>query len=184
MYFRLTDGLFVVESVDLAATPAAYFYQTSAAAEGAGVPGQVILDGSYRERLDDSEMANVVVVIGQAPDGTPLLARAVDWRSIQDSTAWNYVNQPWWLIVADPGLQTQAAVDLACRRLFDRHRYPRILAEWRSVRVDVWPGEIVGLVGSNYGDVYLLHGMTAEEASDGDAADIRGRASYSAELVR
>ncbi|MBI2297653.1 MAG: hypothetical protein HYU66_01655 [Armatimonadetes bacterium] len=182
-YFRLSDGAFVFRAYDPAAAVAATFYETVSAAAAAGVPQQVILAGSYQEVLDESEMANVVVVLGQRPDGRPLLARAVDWGSLRDPTARNYVAEAWPLIVADPGLQTQEAVNYVCRRLFDRHRRPRIQAQWRSVRVDAFPGERVQLAGANYGTTYILRGISLERTADGDAADPLGRASYAAELV-
>jgi hypothetical protein len=184
MYFRMTDGVFVVAAAPTSTSPAAYFYQTSALAIAGGTPGQVILSGTYEQTLDDSEMANLVAVIGQGPDEQPLLARAMDWASVRDRTVWNYVGAVYPLIVADPGLATQAAVNYVCRSLFDRHRYPRINARWRSHRVDLWPGDVVELVGPAYGQTYRLTGITAELAADGDAADPLGRSIYQGELIR
>jgi hypothetical protein len=108
----------------------------------------------------------------------------MDWASVRDRTVWNYVGAVYPLIVADPGLATQAAVNYVCRSLFDRHRYPRINARWRSHRVDLWPGDVVELVGPAYGQTYRLTGITAELAADGDAADPLGRSIYQGELIR
>ena len=49
--------------------------------------------------------------------------------------------------------------------------------------MDVFPGEIVQLVGTSYGTAYVLRGISLEHAAEGDAADPLGRASYSAEKV-
>ena len=182
-YFRLSDGVFRFTVATGSASPAMAFYQTSAAAAAAGVPHQVILDGSYTETLDQSEQANYLVVVGQGPDGKPVVSRALDWPSVNDRTADNYVAEVWPLVVSDPSLQTQAAVDLVCRRLYEKHRNPRVFAQWKSIRTDVFPGDVVTLSGSNYGVNVRLNGISFEQAADGDAADPNGRASYSGEVV-
>ena len=183
-YFRVSDGVFVVEHASpTTGSVAANFYSSAAAAAAAGDPGQVVLDGSYHETLDQSEMANVVTVIGQDANRQWLLARCADWASIRTPGAANFVGEPWQLVIADPGLCTQAAVNWVCRSLFDRHRYPKILAEWRSVRVDLWPGDLVYISGANYNKTYQIKGVQFDRAADGDAADTMGRATYSAERV-
>lgn len=183
-YFRVTDGLFVVEyAAPTTGSTTATFYQTSAAASAAGSPGQVILDGSYHETLDQSDMANVVTVIGQDANREPIIARCIDWPSLRTSTVRNFVGEPWHLIVMDPGYTTQEACNWVCRSLFDRHRYPKIYAEWRSIRVDVWPGDLVVLAGDNYNKTYQIKGVQYDRAADGDEADPMGRATYSAERV-
>ena len=93
------------------------------------------------------------------------------------------VAEVWPLVVADPSLQTQPAVDLVCRRLYEKHRNPRILAQWKSIRTNVFPGDVVTLSGANYGINVQLDGISFESASEGDAADPAGRASYSGEVV-
>lgn len=182
-YFRLSDGKFVL-AYTTAGSSVASFYETSAAAVTAGVPYQTIRAGSYQETLDDSEMFNAITVAGQNSNGDPLLAKAVDWASINDSTAWNYVGEPWQLVVIDPALCTQAAVNFVCRSLFDRHRYPRIFAQWNSLRVDLFPGDVVTLVGPSYGDTYIIRSVTLTKSTDGAGAAPAGIASYAAELIR
>jgi hypothetical protein len=175
MAVRRGDGRFVVGRAQTGASVAS-FYQDSATAGAAGVGDQVILAGSYREVLDQRQMANVVTVVGQAPDGRALSAQAVDHDSITDPSVWNYVGAVWTKTVRDPGLATQAAVNLACRSLFDRHRDPRVFARWESVWLDLEPGEVVTLVGANHGQEFVLRAVHA---------DVRaGRAWYSGEAVR
>ncbi len=181
-YFRMTDGLFVLAAVSQGAS-AASFYQTTAAALAAGAPYQTIRDGTYSETFDESELYNIVTVIGQKPDGTPLVARCADWNSIRDATAVNYVGEPWQLIVADPGLQTQAAVNWACRSLYELHRRPKVHASWQSLRVDLFPGDVVTLVGANYGDSYVLRAVELAQGNSGNEADPAGLATYQAEKV-
>lgn len=184
-YFRVTDGVFVVDyAKPITGAITANFYQSNALAIAAGEPRQVILDGTFHQTLDQSEQANVVTVIGQDANREPLLARATDWASIRTSTAANFVGEPWHLIVQDPGFVTQGACNWVCRSLFDRHRNPRILAEWRSIRVDLWPGDLVQLWGSAYGGAtYQIKGIQLDRASDGDESEPLGRATYSAEMV-
>ncbi|MCC7494692.1 MAG: hypothetical protein IT204_20200 [Fimbriimonadaceae bacterium] len=182
-YFRLSDGKFVL-AYTTAGSSVASFYETSAAAVTAGVPYQTIRAGSYQETLDDSEMYNAVTVVGQDSGGNPLLAKAVDWASINDSAVWNYVGEPWQLVVIDPALCTQAAVNFVCRSLFDRHRYPRIHAQWNSLRVDLFPGDVVTLVGPSYGDTYIIRGVALDKSTAGAGAAPAGIASYAAELIR
>lgn len=182
-FFRLADGKFVLEARTTGSSVAT-FYDTAAAAAAAAVPGQVILSGSYQETLDDSEMANVIRVTGQSPTGRPLQAMAIDWDSIQDVTATNYVGEPWIHDIIDPGLQTQSAVNLVCRSAYDRRRWPKVCVEWRSIRLNLFPGQIVTLVGTNLSSISVqLTSMSAERANSGDANDALGRASYSGEVV-
>jgi len=181
-YFRLTDGLFVVDYTTPASV-AASFYQTTALAAAAGVPQQVILADSYAETLDERGMANLVIVTGQAPDGSPLTARAVDWSSIRDSTSANYVGEVWPELHVDAALTSQGAVNAVCRSLFDRLRRPRVLAQWRSVRVDLWPGQVVSLLGPSYGGSYVLRAMQLEQSANGVAAGALGLAVYRAEKL-
>lgn len=188
MYFRLTDGKFVVEYTTsyTSFTPAsisAYFYETNDAATAALSPWQVILAGSYKETLDQSEQYNVVTVMGQSKNKEPLVAKAVDWASIRDSSVFNWVGEPWYLIVADPGFQDQGSVNWVCRSLFDRHRNPKVYAEWSSIRVDLQPDDYVQLVGPGYGSIYKIKGVRLAKGNSGDEADPMGRAVYSAEKV-
>ena len=185
-YFRTSDGKFVVDynpAYTTTSTVSAYFYQTNDAATAAGNPLQVIFSGSYQERLDQSEMANVVTVVGQDYNYQPILARCVDWGSIHTLTEDNYVGEPWHLIVIDPGIASQEAANWACRSLFDRHRNPKISAQWRSIRVDVWPGDFVQILGSHYGGIYKITGVSFEKSGQGQSAQPYGVGSYSAELV-
>ncbi len=101
-YFRLSDGLFVLAQVVNTGSAAATFYAKSSDAAGAGVPYRTIRDGSFTATFDESELYNVVIVLGQAPDGRPLMARCIDWPSIRDSSVANYTGEPWPLVVVDP----------------------------------------------------------------------------------
>lgn len=179
-YFRLTDGLFVLAQVTNTGSPAATFYQTSAAAATAGTPYRTIRDGSFTATLDDSELYNVVIVLGQAPDGRPLMARCIDWDSIRDDSVSNYVGEPWPLVVADPAFQTQGMVNYVCRQLYERHRRPKTYASWVSHRVDLFPGDLVYLSGSNYGFTYRLTGV---QLTGGGAMAPDGLATYQGERV-
>ncbi|NUP99235.1 MAG: hypothetical protein HUU35_05190 [Armatimonadetes bacterium] len=181
-YFRLSDGKFVLANTTAGAV-AASFYQTSAAADLAGVPHQTIRDGSYQETLDDSEQYNYIAVLGEAHDGRPLLARAIDWGSIRDRTAFNFVGEVWPLVVADPGLTSQAAVNYVCRQLYLRHRNPKVYAQWQSLRLNLFPGQVVQLVGANYGSSYQLKGLSLRQSADGEAADPAGLAAYQGEKL-
>lgn len=183
-YFRPSDGKFVLEALSPSASVvSATFYETNAAATAAGASGQVILDRTERQTLDETEMANLVAVIGQRANGEPLLAKAIDWASIQDPNASNYVAEVWPLIVIDPGLQTQAAVNWACRSLYERQRRPRIYIEWRSVHLHLFPGQVVYLSGGNHGQYVVLKGVSAARGADGDEADPQGRATYAGEVL-
>jgi len=189
-YFRLSDGLFVLATVTTSGTPAvgSYFYERSLPADGyfyqdartAGYPYRTIRDGSFVATLDDSELYNVIIVLGQAPDGRPLMARCVDWPSIRDSSVANYVGEPWPMVVTDPAFQTQGMVNYVCRQLYERHRRPKTYASWVSQRVDLFPGQLVGLVGANYGFTYRLTGV--QFAGGGDMAP-DGLATYQGERV-
>jgi len=184
-YWNVHDGCWVVTHAPTGSgEPAATFYTTEAAARAAGVPGRVVLSGSYQEVLDESRLANVVTVIGQAPDGGPITARCIDWGSIRDRTAPNYVGEAWPLTVVDPALTTQQAVNQVCRGRFEQVRWARVFAQFRSVRVDLQPGHLVRLVGAGHGDLYRLRGLSLEQSADGDAADPQGRAAYSLEKLR
>lgn len=181
-YFRLSDGKFVLAATTAGAV-AASFYQTSAAALAAGVQYQTIRDGSYQETLDDTEQYNYIAVLGEAHDGRPLLARAIDWGSIRDRTAFNFVGEVWPMVVADPGLTSQAAVNYVCRQLYVRHRNPKVYAQWQSLRLNLFPGQVVQLVGDNYGSNYQLKGLTLTQSADGEAAGPDGLAAYQAEKL-
>lgn len=182
--WRLSDGAWQAGLVGPPGPPEATFWHTAAAAAAAGSPGRVILAGSYRETLDERELANVVTVLGQSPDGAPLVARCVDWASIGDPVAANYVGEPWPLLLRDPALSTQAAVNLVCRLRFEQVRWPRAWAEFASVRVDLQPGAIVRLVGCGGAVLYRLLALSARGAAEGDAADPQGRATYLLEKLR
>lgn len=184
-YFRLSDGLFVLATT-ATGTSAATFYQTTAAAATAGLPYQTIRNP--QQTLDDSELYNSVLVIGESPAGRdgatlPIIARATDWPSINDRTAFNYVGELWPLVVADPGLKTQAAVNWVCRSLFERHRNPRVAMQWQSLRVNVFPGDVVTLAGANYNYDVKLTGVTLTKAADGPGAAPQGLASYQGEVL-
>ena len=179
-YFRLSDGKFVLQQVPSAGSVAATFYQTSAAAAAAGLPFQTIRDGSFDATLDESDLYNVIVVLGQSPDGRPLMARCVDWASLRDSGVSNYTGEPWPLIVSDPAFQTQAAVNYVCRQLYERHRRPKTFASWVSHRVDLFPGELVYLSGTNYGYTYRLTGV---QLRGGGGYSPDGEATYQGERV-
>jgi hypothetical protein len=181
-WFRVTDGVLVVAYAGSGPVQAA-FYETTAAALAAGAGERVILAGSYHETLDESQMANLVVMIGQDANGQPLVARALDRASVGDPTVFNYVGELWPEVRLDPGLTTQGAVNYACRSLFERLRQPKVYAEWRSARVDLWPGDYVQLLGPNYGGTYVLRAVAAAQANAGDDADPVGRARYRAERV-
>jgi len=131
-YFRLSDGLFVLAQVVNTGSAAATFYAKSSDAAGAGVPYRTIRDGSFTATFDESELYNVVIVLGQAPDGRPLMARCIDWPSIRDSSVANYTGEPWPLVVVDPAFQTQGMVNYVCRQLYARHRRPKTYASWVS----------------------------------------------------
>lgn len=184
-YWALADGRWVVTYAGRGSgQPAATFFATEAAARAAGTAGRVILSGSYQEVLDESRLANVVTVVGQAPDGRALRARCIDWGSIRDRTAPNYVGAVWPLTVADPALTTQSAVNYVCRSRFEQVRFARVYAQFKSVRVDLQPGDLVQLIGRGFGDLYRLRGVQLEQAAEGEAADPSGRAAYSLEKLR
>jgi len=196
--FDLASGHFAVDLVTpFAGVPVASFYELSSAAKTAGKEHQVVFDGTYDESMDASGFANLVTVIGQDPSGGLLLARQADWASIRgngdadeelgtpQTFPDNYVGEPWPLVVMDPGLQTQAAVNWCCRKLYDRVRKPRIYARWKSLYVELYPGDIVTLIGPNYGgDVWRITGVVPERGADGDGILPQGAASYAAEYVQ
>lgn len=183
-YFDLATGDFILAEVNRAVSSVATFYQSEAAARAAGAPGQGIRAGSYEETMGDEGFANCVAVIGESEDGEPLVAECIDWNSIRDSTSFNYIGgEFWWLLVSDPGLTTEAAVNYACRSIFDRARQPKVFASWTSRRLDVFPGDVVTISGDNYGSDYLITGVTLTQAADGDAADPAGLASYQGEKL-
>ncbi|MCG3177510.1 MAG: hypothetical protein MOGMAGMI_02484 [Candidatus Omnitrophica bacterium] len=179
-YFRLSDGKFILAQVSNTGSPAATFYAKSSSAAAAGVPGRTIRDGSFDARLDDSELYNVIIVLGQQPDGRPLMARCIDWPSIRDNGVSNYVGEPWPLVVSDPAFQTQAMVNYVCRQLYERHRRPKTYASWVSHRVDLFPGQLVYLSGTNYGFTYRLTGV---QLAGGGGMDPAGLATYQGEQV-
>lgn len=179
-YFRLSDGKFILATVPTSGSVAANFYQRSDAALAAGAEFQTIRDGSFQATFDESELYNVVIVLGQTADGRPLMARCIDWPSINDSTVSNYTAEPWPMVVADPAFQTQGMVNYVCRQLYERHRRPKTYASWVSHRVDLFPGDLVGLVGSNYGYTYRLTGI---QLSGGGDMDVTGLATYQGERV-
>lgn len=179
-YFRLSDGLFVLAQVANTGSPAATFYAKSSDAAAASVPYRTIRDGSFTATLDDSELYNVIIVLGQAPDGRPLMARCIDWPSIRDDSVSNYVGEPWPLVVADPAFQTQGMVNYVCRQLYERHRRPKTYASWVSHRVDLFPGQLVYLSGANYGFTYRLTGV---QLAGGGGMAPDGLATYQGERV-
>lgn len=174
-YFRLSDGKFVLEPI-AGGESAATFYTCDTDAGGSG---RVILAGSYRERLDESRLANVVTVIGAGFDGRPIVARAVDWASLRDPEAVNYIGEPWPLEVIDQGLRSSAAVAYVCHHLFARHRFARIYAEWRSVLLGLSPGQLVTISDTAGSSLWRLEGVSAVAGG----SDPVGSASYLAERL-
>lgn len=174
-YFRLSDGKFVLENIATGES-AATFYTRAA---DAGANGRVVRAGSYRERLDESRLANVITVVGAGFDGRPIVARAVDWASLRDPQAANYVGEPWPLEVVDQSLRSPAAVAYVCHHLFARHRFARVYAEWQSVALALSPGQLVTISDAAGESLWRLESV----AAIGGGAEPIGLARYLAERL-
>ena len=196
MMFDVVDGKFKVISlagVIASDTPTANFYQTTAAAAADDVPNQVILGGTFKVHIDDSEQQNQITVIGQDSNENILLAQCADWPSIRGGDdgdfPTNYLGEIRQAIVIDPALCTQSSVNSVCSNLYQRYRWPRVTYQWQSCRMPgLAPGLIVRLVGDSYGEgggmnVYL-RGLSFERATTGLAhRPTQAVANYLAEAI-
>lgn len=109
-------------------TPKAYFYRTTADAEGmGGAPARHYPLFSLSEKVDQSQHRNEIWVVGQDQrTEEPLAAAFLDYSSLYDPTYAYYVGERRLLIWLDPGLNTQDAVNWVCRTLAEKYARFRV----------------------------------------------------------
>lgn len=126
----------------------ATFYQSTAAAVAAGQPNRKLLRG-LQQIYDDSGYANLVIVVGQAKNGDPLIAVELNWTDI--NTVPPYL--PIVLLILDENLQTEAVCNWVCRQAANRVsvKRTRLVAEL-PFSLAIPPGKLVAISGyaSNY----------------------------------
>jgi hypothetical protein len=190
MFFDARDGKFVVNAVSLTQEAAAAFYSTSADAMAAGDEGRNIL--SYEMKVDMSQFANDVTVIGEDVNHQLLVARSTDVPSIKGAIPmpWNYYGAPKSMVVCDPGLTTQASVNWVCTQLYLRARWPIRNVVFKSCRVSsLVPGNIVTISGNPYDDAngnpqpIYLRGISVERSIEGLGMRPLALATYSGEIM-
>lgn len=135
---------------------------------------------SMSEALDETQHRNEIWVIGQRSGGELLVASWVDYSSIYDTTAFQYVGERRPLVLIDTSLNTAGDVAWVCRTLADNFGQLRTLAVFEApFDPTLYPDDLVTVDGSTY---RLLSMETVLNAGEG-AAGQSGRTRYEAELL-
>ncbi len=135
---------------------------------------------SLSQALDEREHRNEIWVIGQQAGGELLVASWIDYSSIYDVSAAQYVGERRPLVLIDTSLNTKSDVAWVCRTLADRFGRLRSLAAWEApFDATLSPGDLVTVDGQPYRLVSL---DTAMATGEGQTA-LRGRTRYEGEAV-
>jgi len=76
--------------------------------------------------------ANVVQLIGVSDAGVGIANQAIDWESVQNPAAPNYLGGSRPLIMIDPSINSQAVLDRVLLHLFQQVRPAVVWARWRG----------------------------------------------------